>query len=83
MPQGHSQAVEWFRKAANQGDVHAQGRLGLMFYDGALGAPQNYREAVKWYLLAAHQGDAQAQGSLGEMYAKGQGVPRSLARLSH
>ena len=46
------QAAAWYRKAAEQGDVSAQGTLGLLYSIGQ-GVPQNYVEAYYWLDLAA------------------------------
>ena len=40
-------------------------------------------EAVRWYRLAAEQGLASAQHNLGVMYDNGQGVPKTMPRLSN
>jgi TPR repeat protein len=55
----YSQAVKWWRKAAEQGDARAQYNLGQMHREGQ-GVPQDYAEAVKWYRKAVEQGDADA-----------------------
>ena len=72
----YSQAVKWWRKAAEQGDARAQYNLGQMHREGQ-GVPQDYAEAVKWYRKAAEQGHASAQFSLGDLLRKGQGVPQN------
>ena len=69
----YTQAVKWFRKAAEQGDAAAQNNLGSCYYNGH-GVTQDYYEAVKWYRKAAEQGDADAQYNLGVCYERGQGV---------
>ena len=71
----YTEAVKWYRKAAEQGDVNAQCELGRM-YDHGWGVEQNYAEAVKWYRKAAEQGHAIAQRNLGMMYANGEGVTK-------
>jgi TPR repeat protein len=71
--------VKWFRKAADQGDAYAQGRLGSRYYNGK-GVPQSYAEAAKWYRKSADQGDFHSQGILGEMYVLGQGVPQDYVQ---
>ena len=73
MPQNDTQAVQWYRRAAEQGDAQAQHDLGFM-YDLGRGVPQDYEQAVKWYRHAAQQGDTQAQNNLGVMYENGHGV---------
>ena len=71
-------AVKWFRKAAEQGDVEAQFGLGVC-YSGGKGVAKDTVEAVKWYRKAAEQGFASAQCKLGLCYAKGDGVEKDQA----
>ena len=61
------------REKAEQGDVVAQGVLGVLYAKGQ-GVSKDYKEAVKWYRLAAEQGHSKAQYNLGLMYALGHGV---------
>jgi hypothetical protein len=46
------QAAEWYRKAAEQGDVTAQASLGVLYSIGQ-GVPHNDMEAYFWLDLAA------------------------------
>ena len=75
VPRDYSEAVKWYRLAADQGYAPAQSSLGSMYALGK-GVSQNYQEAVKWYRMAADQGHAVAQFNLGTMYDKGEGVPK-------
>jgi TPR repeat protein len=75
----YKQAADWFRVAAEQGDVKGQYNLGL-FYNEGKGVPQDYNQAAEWFHKAAEQGLAQAQHSLGQMYQQGQGVPKDPAQ---
>lgn len=68
-------AVEWYRKAAEQGNEKAQIALARMYEDGR-GVAENKHEAIKWYKKAAEQGDCFAQYSLGFFYEFGDGVPK-------
>jgi len=47
--------IEKIKAAAEQGDFHAQFRLGWYYYIGN-GVARNKMEAVKWYTAAADQG---------------------------
>jgi TPR repeat protein len=76
VPQNYEQAVKWYTKAAEQGEVYAQFNLGSMYRNGQ-GVPQNGTEAVKWYTKAAEQGDVMAQIILGGMYKYGESVPQN------
>jgi hypothetical protein len=52
VPQDYAAAMTWYRKAADQGDAHAQFALGRMYGQGQ-GVPQDYVQAHKWVDLAA------------------------------
>jgi hypothetical protein len=52
VPQDYSQAVFWFRKAAEQGEADAQFWLGVL-YESGTGLPQDYAEAYFWFDVAA------------------------------
>jgi TPR repeat protein len=52
MPEDHAEAIERYRKAAEQGDAQAQSILGLMYFTGR-GVLQDYVEAHMWLNLAA------------------------------
>ncbi len=65
--------IEKAKKAAEQGDVITQTRLGRMYYWGQ-GVERDYKEAFNWYRKSAEQGNAKAQHMLAEMYYEGQGV---------
>ena len=71
--QDYTEAVKWYRKAAEQGNATAQCNLGYCYYSGE-GVTQDYAEAVKWFRKAAEQGNAQAQCNLGYCYKYGEGV---------
>lgn len=81
------QAEAWYRKAAGQGYVHAQAKLGNMllmrhrmssgYSKGDLAAAG--AEAVKWLLHAANQGERAAQADLASVYLDGKLVKLDLA----
>lgn len=73
------QAVEWYQKAANQGNALGQFRLGWM-YEKGYGLWEDYAKAVEWYQKAANQGNADAQNNLGVMYDSGNGVMKDYAK---
>jgi hypothetical protein len=75
--QNKSEAVRWYRKAAEQGYDMAQCNLGLMYARGE-GVAQDCAEAVKWFQKAAEQGYVKAQHNLGVAHQKGDGVPVDL-----
>jgi TPR repeat protein len=80
--QDYAQAVAWFRKSADQGDVGAQIRLGGIYEAGKL-VPQDYAQAAYWYRKAAEHGLADAQGSLAFAYECGRGVPKDDSQAAY
>ncbi len=74
----YSKAVEWYRKAVEQGYAHAQNNLGYMYQYG-YGVDRNDSAAVEWYRKAAEQGHAAAQNHLGYMYQYGYGVNKNYS----
>ena len=77
--QDYAQAVQWYHKAAEQGDAEAQFNLGLMYAKGQ-GVRQDDAQAVQWYRKAAEQGIAEAQFNLGLMYNQGQEFVKTMHR---
>ncbi|MBO5924215.1 MAG: sel1 repeat family protein, partial [Lentisphaeria bacterium] len=73
----YTNAVYWYRKAAEQGFAKAQNNLGYC-YEYAKGVEQSYYEAVNWYRKAAEQGNAGAQFNLGQCYSDAKGVEQSF-----
>jgi len=65
------------KKAAEQGNMEAQRKLGLKYFNGN-GLPEDYQKAVEWYQKAAEQGDEMAQWFLGGMYDEGKGVNQNI-----
>ena len=61
--QDYTLAADWFRKAAEQGNAHAQDELGAAYYFGH-GVPQNNDQAMEWLKKSAAQGDSDAQQNL-------------------
>ena len=63
-------AFQWYKMAAEQGVVAAQGSLAVMYYYGQ-GTQKNINQAVKWFEKAAKQGDPPAQYKLALMHYEG------------
>jgi len=59
VPKDGAKAVEWFHKAADQGNVYAQHNLSNSYWYGS-GCPQDKVRAYMWANLAAAQGYADA-----------------------
>jgi TPR repeat protein len=68
-------AADWYRKAAEMGNIEAEIRMAECYRDGR-GVTRDMTQAAAWYRKAAEQGDPSAQGTLGLLYSVGQGVTR-------
>ncbi len=67
------QAVDWYRKSAEQGHAKAQSALASMYNYGA-GVRESPKQAFYWYKKSAEQGYDSAQASLAHLYSSGEGV---------
>jgi hypothetical protein len=74
VPQSDTEAVNWYRKAAEAGDKDAQYRLGIRCAEG-WGTGKDLGEAARWLAKAASQGQSLSQLKLAQMYLAGTGVP--------
>jgi TPR repeat protein len=75
-PDGSAELAQ-MRESAENGDLNAQARLGVMYYWGE-GAPMDWEQAQLWLRKASERGHADAQAKLGAMCFLGQGGPRDL-----
>ena len=55
VPKDYTEAVKWFRKAAEQGNAEAQNLLGSMYLIG-MGVIQDFVYAHMWFNIAASNG---------------------------
>jgi hypothetical protein len=62
-----AQAVEWWKKAAEQENLFAQYFLGTA-YEYGNGVPQDHFRAMQWFGASAAQGFSLSQCSLGSLY---------------
>ncbi len=66
----YTEAIKWYKKAAEKGNVSAMCNLGICYQYG-FGASindENLALAIEWYKKAADQGYARAQYHLGNCY---------------
>ena len=68
----YTEAVKWWRKAADQGNADAQNYLGEYRERGS--KEQDQVEAEKWFRKAAEQGHADGQYNLARCYHYGKGI---------
>jgi TPR repeat protein len=65
------QAIEWYRRAAEQGHMKSQMALAVMYELGEAGSERGPDEAAVWYFSAARQGNERAMHRLGYFYERG------------
>nr|WP_304273665.1 tetratricopeptide repeat protein [Phascolarctobacterium succinatutens] len=70
------EAVEWYRKAAEQGYDLAQYNLAVFLANG-IGCAKDEEKALKWYKKAAEQGHAKAQYRLADKLYYGKGCQQN------
>jgi len=58
--QDYAEAMRWYRRAAEQGDVDAEYGLGLLYANG-WGVPSNIGEAAQWMQRSASAGNPDAR----------------------
>jgi TPR repeat protein len=73
-----AEAVTWYRKAAQQGNIDGMRGLGSSYRDGK-GVEEDFTEAMKWYREASDKGDGDADSNIGGLYHNGRGVPKNDA----
>jgi TPR repeat protein len=66
LPLDYAQAIDWFKKSAAQGNVHAMNNMGYVNEHG-LGVSVDLNEAKKWYQQAADKGYKKALHHLQKM----------------
>jgi TPR repeat protein len=71
-----SEAIVWYRAAADRNYAPAQYNLALAYAEGH-GTPIDWVAAARWYHRAAEQGLVPAMINLAILYEKGDGVARS------
>jgi tetratricopeptide (TPR) repeat protein/uncharacterized caspase-like protein len=69
------EAMAEYRKAADQGHLHAMSNVGLMYLNG-VGVAKDGAKALEWFHRAADKGDAAAAGYIGLAYYYGRGVAK-------
>lgn len=78
--QDFARSLEWYTKAAEQGNAKAQWNVAILYARGPEGITQDVQQAAQWCQQAADQGFAAAQATLGLMYANGQGVEKDMGQ---
>lgn len=67
--QNHVKAIEWYRRAADQGDIIARYNLGWSYANGK-GVQQDNAKAKEWYSKACDLGNKDSCKSLQKLSEK-------------
>jgi TPR repeat protein len=70
LKQDYSEALKWYRRAAEQGDKEATYQVGGLYCSGE-GVPKDCAEGLRWYLNAAERGAISASCTLAQLYEFG------------
>jgi len=79
-----SEALDWYRKAAAQGNVAGEYHVGDMLLFGGLGVPQalavrpNHAEGIRWTFMAATNSHPQAYWNMARALREGLGTSTNL-----
>jgi TPR repeat protein len=74
-----SPILQVYRHAAQQGDLDARMRLGLMFHEGD-GVSRDPEQAAHWFRLAASEKLPAGQAALGYLHEQGMGVEQDFGQ---
>ena len=74
------EALDWLRKAADQGLVDSQYNVARIYENGEEGIAPNPTQAYRWYLIAARAGDPQAQAAVDRLAPTIPAAARQTAR---
>ena len=70
LPQNYSEAVKWWKLAAQKGGGYSFVNLGKAYETGR-GVQQDYQEAINWWLKGAERGDVLSINKLATTYEVG------------
>ena len=73
----YTQAVYWYHKAADEGNMYSQNSLGICYQKGT-GVPQSDEQAATWFEKAYESGSPDGAYNLAECYFSGVGVRKSV-----
>lgn len=76
-----SEAVKWYRQAAEQGSAEGQYGLGQMYLNGE-GVERDYEQGISWITKAAENGLTAAMRTLALNYERGSiGLPQDTEKM--
>lgn len=75
--QDYTQALYWYHKAADEGNMYSMNSLGICYLNGS-GVPQNDELATDWFEKASDNGNPEGAYNLAECYYSGKGRKQSI-----
>ena len=78
--QNRAEAVDWLKRAADQGLIDSQYNVARIYENGDQGVAPNLTQAYRWYLIAARAGDPQAQAAVDRLSPTIPAAARQTAR---
>jgi len=81
LPKSYSDAINWYRKAAENGEARVQVKLANLLLHDTTGTA-NYDEVHRLCEKAAKQSSAPGAYCVGELYRQGLGVERDLSKAA-
>lgn len=76
-------ALDYYKKAAENGNSSAQVRMGDIYREGRLEVQKSPKIALYYYDLSAAQNDARGLEKLGDLYMEGIGVAKDPQKAFH
>ncbi|MEE3491540.1 DUF1883 domain-containing protein [Ruminococcus sp.] len=76
-PVDYTQALYWYHKAADAGNMHSQNSIGVCYQKGH-GVPQDDCQAASWFEKACESGNPEGAFNLANCYYTGTGVEKSI-----
>ena len=76
VPKDPGKAAEWFRRAADNGDIAGEVEFAILLFNGT-GLPKDEARAARYFRHAAARGNAIAQNRIARLYAVGRGLPKN------
>ena len=77
----YDKAISILLNLANQNNINAHKKLGLMYKDG-IGVEQNYTKSIEWLKLPAQHNDLESQKILALFYYSGKGIRKDFVKAA-
>lgn len=79
-PKNISAAIEWWKKAAEQGHAISMYYIATSYLDGNNGIPVDKATALYWLTKSSDYGNTEAKLTLVDFYLKGDGITKDISK---